>query len=103
MWTHMDKRGLPSTASPTYPHIRPRRRWRAIFPSTIYPAASTALSTRAVDAAAPPIHITYTQSTPLIHRVIHRYGGKWNVRSADLMDAYRTHPIGSFAQSGELS
>jgi hypothetical protein len=56
-----------------------------------------------VDAPAPPIHRTYTQSTPLIHRVIHKDGGRWNVRSADQMDAYRAHPIGSFAQSCHLS
>jgi len=102
-WACVDKRGLSSTSSPMCPQPCPRRRWRAICPSTMYPAPSTALSTCRVDTPALPIHRSYTQSTPLIHRVIHRDGGKWNVRSADLMDVYGARPIGSFAQSRYLS
>jgi len=64
MWTYVDKRGLPSTVSTLCPQSRPRRRWRAISPSTMYPAPSTGLSTARVDA---PRHL----STRLIHNPPH--------------------------------
>ncbi len=64
MWTHVDERRVLSTSSPPCPQPRPRRWWKAIFPSTTYPRPIQACPPRCPhERWIPPRHYPHDLST----------------------------------------